>query len=381
MIGTSAIMNLFGLLLSDNEEAEDSTVPVVRFSVLKKSIDEMAAAGVKDCKVSLNTPGGDMITGFASYDTMKSSSVKFSIKVVGMCASMGTVLMLAGEGLPEAEPNALFMFHRPKGGGYGESDKLRERADLIDKLEARAAKLYMEAFGIDEDAAKALMKPNVDKWMTAEEMLASGFISGITGNAPGAKVAKPKAGMSAQMVFTQSIQINKSDTMKLPKATLEALSLANFANAELTSEQIESAVTALAGQRDSYKEKYEKLEAKSREDLSARATAMVKAATLAKKITAAEEAEYIKAATENDGAGFAFVEKALSKMQGPTMPSAGIKPGEESTGAVKLTAEQQAMGLRELEKKFPKVLLQMKKEAPEMYAELYEKQYGTKPKS
>lgn len=140
--------------------------------------DQLAAID-GDLLVEVNTPGGDVFAGLAMYNMLRDHAGKGN-KVVtrnmGVAASMGSVLMLAGD-VREAHKNTMVMTHNTQSGVWGTSDDMREHADTMDKVKAQLSGIYQDRLGLDEAAANELL--GKDNWMTAEEAQEVGFVTAV----------------------------------------------------------------------------------------------------------------------------------------------------------------------------------------------------------
>lgn len=86
----------------------------------------------KDINLYINSPGGSITAGMAIYDTMQFIKPKVSTICIGMAASMGAFLLIAGEkGKRYALPNAEVMLHQPLGGTRGQATDIKIHADRI----------------------------------------------------------------------------------------------------------------------------------------------------------------------------------------------------------------------------------------------------------
>ncbi len=99
----------------------------------------------RDIHMYINSPGGGVYAGMAIYDTMQHIRAPVSTYCVGMAASMGAVLLAAGEeGKRGALPNARIMIHQPSGGSQGTAADIeiqaREILDIRERLNAILAK-------------------------------------------------------------------------------------------------------------------------------------------------------------------------------------------------------------------------------------------------
>jgi len=132
----------------------------------------------KDISMYINSPGGVVTAGMAIYDTMQYIRPKVSTLCVGQAASMGSLLLAAGEkGMRFALPNARVMVHQPSGGFSGQASDIALHAKEILELKDRLNKIYVkhcsQKLSTVEDALDR------DNFMTAEEAKDWGLIDEI----------------------------------------------------------------------------------------------------------------------------------------------------------------------------------------------------------
>jgi ATP-dependent Clp protease protease subunit len=122
----------------------------------------------KDIAMYINSPGGVVSSGLSIYDTMQYIRPKVSTLCIGQAASMGSLLLQAGEpGMRFALPNARVMVHQPSGGFRGQASDIALHAKEILELKDRLNKIYVKHTGQKlADVEKALDR---DNFMTAEE--------------------------------------------------------------------------------------------------------------------------------------------------------------------------------------------------------------------
>jgi ATP-dependent Clp protease protease subunit len=132
----------------------------------------------KDIAMYINSPGGVVTSGMAIYDTMQYIRPKVSTLCVGQAASMGSLLLAAGEkDMRFALPNARVMVHQPSGGFSGQASDIALHAKEILELKDRLNKIYVkhcsQKLKVVEDALDR------DNFMTAEEAKEWGLIDEI----------------------------------------------------------------------------------------------------------------------------------------------------------------------------------------------------------
>jgi len=129
--------------------------------------------------VFINSPGGEIFSGFAIYDMLKFISCPVTTIVTGFAASMGSILSLAADkGRRFAMPQAKIMIHQPLLMGYqGRASECEIQAREILKTRDHLVKLYAEQTGKSfEEIKKALDR---DNWFTAEEALEYGLLDKV----------------------------------------------------------------------------------------------------------------------------------------------------------------------------------------------------------
>ncbi|MCP5085995.1 MAG: ATP-dependent Clp endopeptidase proteolytic subunit ClpP [Rhodobacteraceae bacterium] len=132
----------------------------------------------KDIAMYINSPGGVVTSGLSVYDTMQYIRPKVSTLCIGQAASMGSLLMAAGEkGMRFSLPNSRIMVHQPSGGFQGQASDIALHAKEILELKDRLNQIYVDHCGQKIDVVeKALDR---DNFMTAEEAKDWGLIDEI----------------------------------------------------------------------------------------------------------------------------------------------------------------------------------------------------------
>lgn len=137
-----------------------------------------AEDNTKDIQIYINSPGGSVSAGFAIYDTMQYIKCDVSTICMGMAASMGAFLLIAGaKGKRFALPNADIMIHQPLGGAQGQATDIKIQAEKILKVRERLNKILSEKTGQPLD--KIELDTDRDYYLTAEEALEYGIIDKV----------------------------------------------------------------------------------------------------------------------------------------------------------------------------------------------------------
>ncbi|MBR2053652.1 MAG: ATP-dependent Clp endopeptidase proteolytic subunit ClpP [Clostridia bacterium] len=133
-----------------------------------------------DAEISLyiNSPGGSVTAGMAIYDTMNYIKCPVRTVCIGMAASMGAFLLMAGEkGKRLALPNSEVMIHQPSGGASGQATDVQLHAQWLLRTKKKMNALMAEMTG--QPLKKLAQDVERDYFMTAEEALKYGIIDEI----------------------------------------------------------------------------------------------------------------------------------------------------------------------------------------------------------
>ena len=132
----------------------------------------------KEISLYINSPGGVVTAGLAIYDTMQFIRPKVSTLCVGQAASMGSLLLCAGEaGMRYALPNARVMVHQPSGGFQGQASDILRHAEDIFMINIGLNDIYVKHTGRDYDTIENTL--DRDHFMTADEAQAFGIIDKV----------------------------------------------------------------------------------------------------------------------------------------------------------------------------------------------------------
>jgi len=132
----------------------------------------------KEISMYINSPGGVVTSGMAIYDTMQFVRPSVSTLCIGQAASMGSLLLAAGEeGKRYALPNARIMVHQPSGGFQGQASDIELHAKEILAMRERLNLVYAKHTGQPvKEIAKALDR---DNFMTADDAREFGIIDEV----------------------------------------------------------------------------------------------------------------------------------------------------------------------------------------------------------
>ena len=171
--------DLYSRLLKDRiifltDEITDQVANIVVAQLLFLEMENPDA----DISLYINSPGGSITAGMAIYDTMNYIKCDVRTVCVGMAASMGAFLLMAGEkGKRLALPNSEVMIHQPLGGASGQATDVEIRAKWLLRTKEKMTRLMSEMTGQDQEKLRADCER--DYFMTAEEALNYGIIDQI----------------------------------------------------------------------------------------------------------------------------------------------------------------------------------------------------------
>ena len=172
-----ATMDVFSRLMMDRiifigTSIDDDVANVIQAQLLYlQSLDDKA-----DISLYLNTPGGIVSAGLGIYDTMQIISPKVNTICTGLAASMGSILLSAGE-KRSILPHARVMIHQPLGGVTGQASDIIIKAEEIRKCRDELCNILAEHTKQPFD--KVFQDMDRDHWFTAQEAIDYGLVDKI----------------------------------------------------------------------------------------------------------------------------------------------------------------------------------------------------------
>ncbi|MBQ0043823.1 MAG: ATP-dependent Clp protease proteolytic subunit [Bacteroidales bacterium] len=174
-----ASMDVFSRLMMDRViflgvPVDDDVANIITAQLLFLASNDPSA----DISLYLNTPGGQVSSGLAIYDTMQIIEPDVATIVTGMAASMGSVLLCAGaKGKRSALPHSRVLIHQPLGGASGQASDIEIAAREILKTKQELYKIISEHSG--QTIEKIEADADRDYWMTSQEALEYGMVDEI----------------------------------------------------------------------------------------------------------------------------------------------------------------------------------------------------------
>ena len=174
-----AQMDVFSRLMMDRiiflgVPIDDDVANIIQAQLLFLASSDPSA----DITMYLNTPGGQVTSGLGIYDTMQLVQPDVATVCTGMAASMGAVLLCAGEkGKRSALPHSRVLIHQPLGGAQGQATEILIAAKEIEKTRTELFNIIASHTG--QSLKKVSADGERDYWMTAEEAKAYGMVDEI----------------------------------------------------------------------------------------------------------------------------------------------------------------------------------------------------------
>jgi len=174
-----ASMDVFSRLMMDRIiflgcAIDDDVANIISAQLLYlASVDPSA-----DISLYINSPGGNVHSGLAIYDTMQYINPDVRTICLGMAASMGSVLLCAGaNGKRSALPHSKVMLHQPIGGSTGQASDILIAAKEIERTRDELYSIISNHTG--QSTEKVFSDADRDYWMTAEESVEYGMIDNV----------------------------------------------------------------------------------------------------------------------------------------------------------------------------------------------------------
>jgi len=132
----------------------------------------------KEISMYINSPGGVVTSGMAIYDTMQFIRPAVATLCISQAASMGSLLLAAGEkGMRYSLPNSRIMLHQPSGGFQGQASDIERHAEDIIKMKRRLNDVYVKHTGKDYETIERTL--DRDYFMSAEDARAFGIVDEV----------------------------------------------------------------------------------------------------------------------------------------------------------------------------------------------------------
>ena len=166
-----AVIEIFSRI-GGSEDDDDLGISAQFFNWMMKDVP-----AERNLRVRINCPGGNLFQGLAIYNMLSARKDKVTCEVVGLAASIGSVIACAGSKLVMPE-NAMMMIHEVSGEAFGTAPDLIKTAELIEKNNEIIAGIYAAKCGSTPEKMRAMMKE--ETWLTGKECKAMGLCDELT---------------------------------------------------------------------------------------------------------------------------------------------------------------------------------------------------------
>lgn len=171
------------VMVSSPIDAQVANLVVAQLLFLQREDPE------RSIQMYISSPGGEMYSGFAIYDTMQQISAPVVTTAIGWTASFGTVLLTGGEkGMRYALPNATIHMHQPHGGAQGQASDLMIQARESQRLKDRIIEVFMQHTGRDRETIERDL--DRDSYFDAERAVEYGLVDAVLQQPPSTAASK-----------------------------------------------------------------------------------------------------------------------------------------------------------------------------------------------
>ncbi len=209
-------------------------------------VRDLNALDAEQVTIRINSIGGSVPDGIAIHNAIKRHKAKTTTVIDGMALSIASLIALAGDTVEMAD-NATMMVHAPWTYMAGNSQDMREQADVLDTWAQAMATSYAAKSGKDKDEMLALLTDGKDHWYTAAEALDMGFVDSVVQALPIAASAAqaqgldlsrfrnvPAALLPSAAAAAHASAPSKPQAQPAPKATSAAAAATTLENPSMT---------------------------------------------------------------------------------------------------------------------------------------------------
>lgn len=165
-------IDIYGEIIDESWRMSDTETSAPSFKDALKELKD-----VKQITVNINSGGGDVFSGVAIHNMLKSHKAHITVKIDGLAASIASVIAMAGDKVIIPR-NAMLMIHNAWTFAVGNARDLRKQAEDLEKINSVVINSYLDKNpDIDEDELRSLM--DEETWLTAQEAKDFGLVDEI----------------------------------------------------------------------------------------------------------------------------------------------------------------------------------------------------------
>ena len=321
---TTAVMKFYGVISQWWNGADDFT----------NTIQEIESKYL-NLEIKLHCYGGVVFEGNVIFNALQNTKLNVTVCIDGIAASMGSIIMLPAKKICMAQ-NAFVMVHAPSGYTEGGSKDHFSTGNLLKKMEANAAKAYMQRTGMKLSDILSKWFDGTDHWFNADECKEMGLIDVICGPVDDGSdnTDKPIPGASIEEIAARYTALSKTDKSTFNKNNTmdKNLIISKFSLTGVSSESSDTAVMdALVTSVAAKDTRIKQLEQNEKTIVKATATSMIEARAKELNTTFTDEQKNgFVAVAEN--AGIETLQTVLQAMKGTVNVTSMILPENKGNG-------------------------------------------------
>lgn len=325
-----------------------------------RQIDKAIGEGAKSITFKMHSEGGSVLDGGAIFNVINGCKIPTKIVIEGIAASMASIIILAADEVEICE-NAFIMVHRPSMTESGDYDALTQGVKVLKAIENNFLNAYSEKTGLSTDRIKSMWLDGKDHWINADEAVKLGLANRkIKPIAKGININSVTKEIKA--VYNKfAAKLNISNNINMKEEIIKRFDLKGL-DADSTDIEVLDALEKL----------FKSLKEGKEQETEKAVEAVVNSAIRSGKILASVKDTYINIGKTS---GIASLNAVFETIPKPIDIASLIKP-EAKIGSLDDNSDIKnnvsKWGLDEYRKYNPKAL----KDNPQLYKELYEREYG-----
>lgn len=294
------------------------------------TLNEIQSA-YKNLEIKLHCYGGEVFEGSAIYNAISQSSLNITWEIVGIAASMASIVMLAKGDIKMCE-NAFVMIHVPSAITIGNANDHFSTGKLLKNMQQNFSKAYARKTGKSETDVDAWLD-GTDHWFNADECLALKLVDEIIPPIDEAPPAKPDSKTTVENVYARYTAIlSQNNFIENKKQKMDKQSIVQKFNLSVSADASDTAVLdALCASFTKKDERILALEKEQKENLSTQANALIEMRAKALNVVFTDDQkESFKKVAES--AGLATLGTVLNSMKATPVIKDMVNNGGKPAG-------------------------------------------------
>jgi ATP-dependent Clp protease protease subunit len=221
----------------------------VNFESFNRALNDLGLGAKDEIKLTINSDGGDVYQGFAIYNALQMHPAKKTVTVMGLAASMASVIAMAGD-VRRMPKNAAMMIHNPVGGISGNSEEIISFGQAVGDMTDNIAEAYVNASAGKLSKAKALALMDKQSWIGAEQALKLGLATEVIEPVKMAAAFIRASGLDSATSPLHPKRLHKESAMKNKPTADDAAMFEGEDTAAITEARADERKKILAQQSD-----------------------------------------------------------------------------------------------------------------------------------